>query len=270
MYGRPWWSAALLDCQTNPGVMSPSDCNYLVRPAVTKLSPQLVQMSDLKQIDLELDPENGLKQIGFKTIFTTPASMATTSSTTTVFTTSLRDNSEPFQGLSNLIKLTDEDEHMFYKRFLLDYKIEQLLKCTARIGTDFETGIDIQTDFKFEIMRQHSSHPSVITYLRLDTGTIEYFSFDVGQTDFTKVIFDGKTLSCLGGAQHQCQNLTTGWPGGPVPVVVLEVKFKPREGAFEPGVVRDWQNNRYSISGSFYNAICGADSIQHLRNLGRA
>ena len=164
---------------------------------------------------------------------------------------------------SSVIDINDEDKTPFYTNFVLDSKAAELLKCVS--GKDHEKGIDIQTDFRFEVMRQNSAHDSTLTYLRLDTGSVETFSFGIGETDYTKVVFDGVNLTCLGGIRHQCQNLTAGWPGGPVPVVMLEVKFKPREGTFEKGSKRDWSNNKYSIHGTFYNAICGADGAQHMR-----
>ena len=173
-----------------------------------------------------------------------------------------------FDGLSHVIKIVDEDNVMFYKRFVLDYKIDQLLKCST--GRDLATGIDVQTDFKFEVFRQFSSHGSRIIYLRLDTGIVETFSFNEGVTDFTKVTFDGKTLTCLGGKSDQCQRLKLSDSLSAVPVVILEVKFKPRDGGFNPGTLENWQNNRYSVSGSFYNAFCNADGVQHLRGLNTA
>ena len=150
---------------------------------------------------------------------------------------------------SSVIDINDEDKTPFYTNFVLDSKAAELLKCVS--GKDHEKGIDIQTDFRFEVMRQNSAHDSTLTYLRLDTGSVETFSFGIGETDYTKVVFDGVNLTCLGGIRHQCQNLTAGWPGGPVPVVMLEVKFKPREGTFEKGSKRDWSNNKYSIHGTF-------------------
>ena len=77
----------------------------------------------------------------------------------------------------------------------MDYKVDQLLKC-------FD-GIDIQTDFQFEISRSYSYHSSTVTYLRLETGEIGYFSFAEGKTDMTKLVFDGKQLVCVGGENYQ-------------------------------------------------------------------
>ena len=226
LYGRPWWSAALLDCQSDPGVTSPGDCDYTVKPARMQMAP-IIDIPKSGGVEAPVEKETSKKKT--------------------------------FDELSNHLHLTNETEYPFYKRFLLDYKIEELLKCSA--GLNY--AIDVQTDFQFEILRQHSAHASRITYLRLDTGTIEFFSFNIGETDLTKVKFDGQTLTCMGGKQPQCQNLTA---RRPVPVVVLEAKFKPRDGAtFEPHFEKDWAHNRYSVSGSFYNAMCGADGVQHMR-----
>ena len=112
----------------------------------------------------------------------------------------------------------------------------------------------MKTDVTFEIQRNDSQHYSTIRYYRLDHQTVEEFAMYGGSGGYTRLHFDGKTLTCFGGKQgSQCHSLSEGQH---VPVVIFSLHFKPQYGYASTWT---WQSNKYSLRGSHYSALCSGN-----------
>ena len=121
--------------------------------------------------------------------------------------------------------------------------------------------INIATNITFRIQRDNSYHNSVIKYRRLDIDKDEEFTFNTGKdTDHTNVQFDGYSLTCKGNGKgdNQCNNLPD---GKPVPVVMYQIDFNPRDGGFQHWNKGEWRRQKYTLLGNYYVAKCKGMSL---------
>ena len=108
----------------------------------------------------------------------------------------------------------------------------------------------VKTDVTFEVQRHTSTYFSSITYYRRDTQTIEEIVLYDETTKFSRVHFNGYTLTCFGGKNNNtCNPLSE---GKAVAVVILSLHFNPLQSWEKLGS----NTNQYSIKGSHYSTSC--------------
>ena len=113
--------------------------------------------------------------------------------------------------------------------------------------------IQLKTDLSFSIIRDKSEHRSRVVYYRLDTKQMEEFLFYGGDSGYTKLEYDGKTLTCGQNGQeimHRCNHLPF---QKPIKAVVVSIDVRPREGK---ALDDNWSRNQYSLKGSYYQIRC--------------
>ena len=110
----------------------------------------------------------------------------------------------------------------------------------------------------FEVQRDNSTHYSTIRYYRLDTQSVEEFALYGGSVGYTRLHFDGKTLTCFGNSQGgECNSLHEGQH---VPVVIFSINLKAHDGYSH---TLNTNSNKYSLRGSHYSAICAHNGMVH-------
>lgn len=71
--------------------------------------------------------------------------------------------------------------------------------------------------------------------------------------------FDGHSLTCNGNGKsgreysHQCNELPDGQP---VPVLLYQIDFNPRDGGLPKGKKGQWHRQKYTLLGTYYDAKC--------------
>jgi uncharacterized protein YihD (DUF1040 family) len=144
------------------------------------------------------------------------------------------------------LSIQDEFTDVTHLHLMPESEVANVQKCLQDVSVD--------TDLTFRVQRDDSHHASFIKYIRKDTGAFETFSLRGGNSDHTRLEFDGTTLTCPeASGSERCNSLPT---GAAVEVILVEVKFQPREAA---SAHKDqWQRNKYSVSGSKYNVVVPA------------
>ena len=129
----------------------------------------------------------------------------------------------------------------------------------------------MQSHLEFKIKQSKSSHNSYIRYKKLENNVEEIFYFNKTSENETIIVYDGVLLTCTNGCPEfrrdackkpQCQKLPAFQP---VPSVIKEIDFNPRDGVVPNGCgdcenpedyddpeYWEWYRNQYSISAKYY------------------
>ena len=105
----------------------------------------------------------------------------------------------------------------------------------------------------FRIERDDSNHKSIIKYRRTDTNKNEQFTFNDGSADHTNLVYDGQNLTCNKDVAIDLESYCNDLPVGiPVPAIIYEIDFNPRDGKTING---EWSRNKYTISTEYYASV---------------
>jgi len=141
------------------------------------------------------------------------------------------------------LSYANEEQNNVAVTFIKDDDVGRIAACAL--------SATVSTDVTFRVRRDDSYSDSVVKFIRLNGGYVETFALNGGYSDRTDLVYDGKTLTCTGSANSaQCKTLQRDQP---TPALIISVDFKPKTGKAHNN---QWDRNKFSISGSYYQADC--------------